>query len=547
MQQNQVEKIKFLVKSSSLFTDAERSEWLQLTELMNDKQLLELEKILTAARPAEKKPQPEAVHLNHILNAPNAKVSTVAAQPMPIASAHPASPVAKQSPALLRFKNKLATIFGEKELTTSKQEFPIELPAGGAITEETERAEPSGAKKSTRQEQAASMPSVTLDYRGLESVTNPSHQLRSEQSKRGFAGEKTEAVSLEAGKVSRPPHQPIAPERKLPAPPPQLPVAPQAPALSVPRPPVRPKRSWVPVPLPPKRKKDALPSAPKAESKAASHSAEGKKVSSSRPISELHSPFSQSGIVKTSKDREVLPRSPAAQLASTSKAAPVAPAMLEDVLKREQALSRDKETIPESRAHASVAKDLGDLSKLKALSREAALPSSPPSPIHSGSPSPSPISKKITREPTVFRAGLQNTKIFLDAKLAKPGSATVPVPSPASAHPTAGASASKPVPAATLNSINDVSSLDIGSWKRQDLVAMIKKIQQLIQAHGYHEVMFGLERSPIYKSYVDTGVRLLREGGSFESFEGTSGGHTQYLTRQEFERFTDMLRQIQAG
>lgn len=47
----QVEKVRKLVKESKILNNSERQEWLALLELMNDKQVLELERILESSQP----------------------------------------------------------------------------------------------------------------------------------------------------------------------------------------------------------------------------------------------------------------------------------------------------------------------------------------------------------------------------------------------------------------------------------------------------------------------------------------------------------------
>ena len=50
MNNQDLEKIRALVKTSTILSPEERAEWLALLEVMDDKQLGELEKILTAPK-----------------------------------------------------------------------------------------------------------------------------------------------------------------------------------------------------------------------------------------------------------------------------------------------------------------------------------------------------------------------------------------------------------------------------------------------------------------------------------------------------------------
>lgn len=83
MDLNHTSKIQTLVRGSSILNQAEKQEWLELMELMNDRQLLELERILdevslkpqiqTAPKPAVT-PKPEAPKLPPIVPKPKSNV-----------------------------------------------------------------------------------------------------------------------------------------------------------------------------------------------------------------------------------------------------------------------------------------------------------------------------------------------------------------------------------------------------------------------------------------------------------------------------------------
>lgn len=60
MSVQQIEKLKKLIAESSILNSYEKQEWLQLLELMNDKQLLELERILAPAESPKPAPKPSA-------------------------------------------------------------------------------------------------------------------------------------------------------------------------------------------------------------------------------------------------------------------------------------------------------------------------------------------------------------------------------------------------------------------------------------------------------------------------------------------------------
>ena len=71
------------------------------------------------------------------------------------------------------------------------------------------------------------------------------------------------------------------------------------------------------------------------------------------------------------------------------------------------------------------------------------------------------------------------------------------------------------------------------------------QLKKLVSQYGYHVVAFNLEKSDLYKTYIRTGIELLKENVSFDELVKNNG--STYMTRSQFENFTDMLRQIQAG
>ena len=79
-----------------------------------------------------------------------------------------------------------------------------------------------------------------------------------------------------------------------------------------------------------------------------------------------------------------------------------------------------------------------------------------------------------------------------------------------------------------------------GGW---DLLA--KKISVLIAQYGYHEVQQNLEKSPLYISYLKTGMAALKDQVSFERLNDPP--QPGFLDRNKFEQTADLLRAIQAG
>jgi hypothetical protein len=79
-----------------------------------------------------------------------------------------------------------------------------------------------------------------------------------------------------------------------------------------------------------------------------------------------------------------------------------------------------------------------------------------------------------------------------------------------------------------------------GGW---DLLA--KKISILIARYGYHEVQQNLEKSPLYISYLKTGMAALKDQVSFERLNDPP--QPGFLDRNKFEQTADLLRAIQAA
>ncbi|MCX6797249.1 MAG: hypothetical protein NTX98_02105, partial [Candidatus Doudnabacteria bacterium] len=58
-----------------------------------------------------------------------------------------------------------------------------------------------------------------------------------------------------------------------------------------------------------------------------------------------------------------------------------------------------------------------------------------------------------------------------------------------------------------------------------------------------HNVIFSLEKSPLFKAYINTGIKVL---GSQTGFGQGYGGQTSDILKQEdFEKFTDLLMGLQ--
>lgn len=95
-----------------------------------------------------------------------------------------------------------------------------------------------------------------------------------------------------------------------------------------------------------------------------------------------------------------------------------------------------------------------------------------------------------------------------------------------------------------INNLQDLAAFDPKTLKDVSLDVLAKKIKLLIVKYGYFEAVFNLEKSPTYKNYIGTGLNLLSGQSNFESLGSLDD---DYLSKEEFEKFTDLLAKIQAS
>ncbi len=105
--EQRIEKVRAEIQSSRLLDDHEKADWLNLLDLMNDKQVGELEEILQAQSPAGAEPMLQT--LSHISNLPTQMgmqpVGAKAVQPLPRPISPPpmvARPQLRPAPSLFR-------------------------------------------------------------------------------------------------------------------------------------------------------------------------------------------------------------------------------------------------------------------------------------------------------------------------------------------------------------------------------------------------------------------------------------------------------------
>ncbi|HYV33968.1 MAG TPA: hypothetical protein VE973_03935, partial [Candidatus Limnocylindria bacterium] len=99
---------------------------------------------------------------------------------------------------------------------------------------------------------------------------------------------------------------------------------------------------------------------------------------------------------------------------------------------------------------------------------------------------------------------------------------------------------------AIIETLPDLTRLTLRILDSEDFNSLLKKIKNLIAKYGYHEVVFNVEKSPLYQNYIKTGSELLSNDNSFEKMENEPSLE-RHLSREQFEKLTDLLSQMQEG
>jgi hypothetical protein len=152
-------------------------------------------------------------------------------------------------------------------------------------------------------------------------------------------------------------------------------------------------------------------------------------------------------------------------------------------------------------------------------------------------------------------ASLQNTQGVQQPALGevkKTGSSQVSIPQapknnlhPQTEKTTPGSSLKLQI--SDLKEMGAIAGLTLDKYKKDGPDAFANILASGIKSFGYHKAIAALEVSSLYSSYIDTGLKLLSEGKSFEDLMLNDFSEPKkYLTRSDFEKFTDLLRQVPA-
>jgi len=96
-----------------------------------------------------------------------------------------------------------------------------------------------------------------------------------------------------------------------------------------------------------------------------------------------------------------------------------------------------------------------------------------------------------------------------------------------------------------LKNLEDATKLSPAVLESVDINEMAKKIKSLMDSEGYYQTIFSLEKSALFKQYLLTGLDSLYKEVSVE--ELAQEHPNQYLTKEQFEKFTDLLMVSQSG
>lgn len=429
-----------LIKTSPILSVSERDEWLLLLDLMNDKQLLELEKILTGAKPAPSPvaappisqplvakfpPRPamaaateQPVYLGHIINMP--KISSLEES-----GKLPAAGTAQETDKAKGFLARLKSILGEKELPPGHEEAAkeLELTPGKATPPRGTPKIPSGFLGNSR-------PRPPLVRGGME-VGAP-------LSKGGMEGQ-----------IKYPPVVPHPTPRTVP--------------------PIK-QVHEVSKPQPMAGIQNLYP-----------HLQVGQEPAIGKPI-----------------------------LKFQPESAKELPAKLADILAQSKSFSAK---VPVAAPPVAASKPAQDFENFAGFKTSLKPPAKPGEEFEA---------KGLEKLPSFKGA-------FAAAQLKSEARETKEVKESKDSRPP---------------TLKDLMALTPAKFSENNN-SLIVSIKQLVKNFGFYEVIFNLEKSPLFQAYLETGLNILNGKANFES--AGQPADKKFLSRAQFEQFVDFLRKIQAG
>lgn len=167
-------------------------------------------------------------------------------------------------------------------------------------------------------------------------------------------------------------------------------------------------------------------------------------------------------------------------------------------------------------------------------------PQSKPAPAAQPKPKPA----AATAMPTTVQSGLQRPDMLVKAELYEQQHAEVKKQRAKAAVEELHKQSSLKEGVETLH---DIEELSLPKWRQGNHESLMKKIKGLISAKGYFDVIFSLQKSPLYAAYVLTGTEILKNQKSFEDIEQNRDLEKNSMVQNEFEGFTDLLRNLQVS
>ncbi len=94
-------------------------------------------------------------------------------------------------------------------------------------------------------------------------------------------------------------------------------------------------------------------------------------------------------------------------------------------------------------------------------------------------------------------------------------------------------------------SLEDAGRLNVATLRGRGTVTVEAELVALCKKFGYFSVLFALEQSPLYKTYLTSGNSALQDHVTFEQAETKLSSSGQpYLTKPEFEEVNDLLQRL---
>lgn len=94
-----------------------------------------------------------------------------------------------------------------------------------------------------------------------------------------------------------------------------------------------------------------------------------------------------------------------------------------------------------------------------------------------------------------------------------------------------------------ISSLKDLETIKPEDFSQESLNVMVNKVKPLVKLYGYHSVIFSLEKSPLFKAYINTGIKNL--GNNIGLKQETKSQSVNVFGQEDFEKFTDLLMQLQ--